>query len=64
MMTDLIELAQRVCMGEHVPPLKDGPAPTDAELIAQVRETTQDMQHTLDVFADLRKAMREAGMLT
>jgi hypothetical protein len=26
-MTDLIELAQRVCMGEYVPPLKDGISP-------------------------------------
>jgi hypothetical protein len=62
-MTDMIELARRLCMGEHIPPLKDGPAPDDAELLAQVRETTKDMQHTLDAFADLRKAMREAGML-
>lgn len=62
-MTDLIELAQRVCMGEPVPPLKDGPAPTDAELIAQTREATKTAEHTLDVFADLRKAMRNAGML-
>jgi hypothetical protein len=29
-MTDMIELAQRVCMGEHVPPLKDGANPMAA----------------------------------
>jgi hypothetical protein len=28
-MTDMIELARRLCMGEHIPPLKDGPAPDD-----------------------------------
>lgn len=25
-MTDMIDLARRICMGEHIPPLKDGPA--------------------------------------
>ena len=24
-MTDMIDLARRICMGEHIPPLKDGP---------------------------------------
>jgi len=62
-MSDLIELAQRVCMGESIPPLKDGPVPMDAELLEQTREATKAVEHTLDAFADLRKAMRNAGML-
>lgn len=65
-MTDMIELAQRVCMGEHIPPLKDGPqpaAPTNAELIEQAREATKAAEQTLDAFADLRRAMRNAGLL-
>jgi hypothetical protein len=28
-MTDMIELARRLCMGEHIPPLQDGPALDD-----------------------------------
>ena len=62
-MSDLIELAQRVCMGEHIPPLKDGPATTDADLLEQAREATKAAEQTLDAFAQLRKAMRNAGML-
>jgi len=30
----MIELAQRVCMGEHIPPLKDGPPDTMPEMRA------------------------------
>jgi hypothetical protein len=37
-MTDLIELARRICMGEHIPPLKDGPALDDEHPTSERRE--------------------------
>jgi hypothetical protein len=34
----MIDLARRICMGEHIPPLKDGPALDDGHPTSERRE--------------------------